>query len=271
MPSSRLWFRLDEVRPIAEHAMACPSHHLTREQVAAGARLRPALTWTPTDDGVALSSNGVPLWYDDDGQVHAAHAWTWHHPASGRRGSDAAINDTAVNDADRYLPLLRRYRDRRLPLITRLRKGAEHGGHWFVVDTDPARDASRDRYQVLDHRDDLMPPNAPWVRMTVTAGAVWHGQYPALVADGYTVRGDDVIARFERPVVEQMAADLALVHACGDSMPGEVAALRFDGDVLSVEFGHDDGHEERWIEVDRVHPDRQGYYAVGAYLWPWTP
>ncbi len=263
--SQRLYFRVEQVLPLAEHAVSCPSHYLTREQVAAGAPLRPALILASTDDGIALSSNGVPVWYDEDGQQHTALAWTWHHPASGQRGTD-----TTVGDADRFLPLYQGSRDRRHPLISMLRSGAQRGGHWLVIDTDPAQVASRDRFQVVDHRDDTLPADAPWVRATVTAGAVWHGQYPALVADGYTVSGDDVIARFDLATVQQMAADLALVHACGDSMPGEVAALRLAGDVVVVSFSHDDGHEERWVEVDRVHPDRQGFYPVGAYLWPWT-
>ena len=244
--------------------MACPSHRLTQEQTAAGARQDPALILAPTD-GVALSSNGVPLWYDQDGQVHTAEAWTWYHPASGRHGADAP-----PEAAHRFLPLFRGSRDRRHPLITVLRSGAQRGGHWLVVDPDPAQVASGDRFRVVDHRDDTVPADASWVRMTVTAAAVRYGRYPALVADGYTVRGEDLIARFDRATVEQMAADLALAHAHGDAMPGEVAALRLAGDVLVVSFSQDDGHEERWVEVDRVHPDRQCYYPVGAYLWPWT-
>jgi hypothetical protein len=123
---------------------------------------------------------------------------------------------------------------------------------------------------VVDHRADLLPADTAWTATTVTAAAVWHHRYPALVADGYTVRGDDVIARFDRATVDQMAADLADVHACGETMPGEVASLHLDGDVAVVSFSHDDGQKERWVEVDRVHPDRQGFYAIGAYLWPWA-
>ena len=95
------------------------------------------------------------------------------------------------------------------------------------------------------------------------------GQYPALVADGYTVRGDDVLARFDRRTVEEMATDLAVVNLA--SMPGELAVLRFDGDVLVVLVEHDDGVQTREREIDRVYPDPDGHYSVGAYLWPWTP
>jgi hypothetical protein len=293
--SHRLYFRVDEVLPLAEHAMSCPSHGLTPEQVAAGARLRPALILTATADGIGLASNGVPAWYDEDGERHTAPAWTWRHPGSGRRGTDAAAIATAITgtahtgkaltgaassgaptgaeaggQAARFLPLSRRHWDRRYPVIKVLRIGAQRGGHWFIVDTDPTHPGGRDRFRVVDHRADLLPANAAWTATTVTAAAVWHHEYRALVADGYTVRGDDVIARFDRATVEQMATDLAEVHGLGDSMPGEVAALRFDGDVVVVSFSHDDGHEESWTEVDRVYPDGQGFYPIGAYLWPWT-
>jgi len=100
----------------------------------------------------------------------------------------------------------------------------------------------------------------------------------ALVATDYTVRGDNagsVLARFDRYTVEQMVADLTAVHADTnprtDPMPGEFAVLRFDGDVLHVLWEHDDGVNERLVEIDRVYPDDAGHYAVGAYLWPWLP
>jgi hypothetical protein len=70
--------------------MACPSHRLTTAQVRAGFPLRPALIWTAaTNEEDALSSNGIPAWYDEDGQDHAAPARTWKHRATGRRGSPA--------------------------------------------------------------------------------------------------------------------------------------------------------------------------------------
>jgi hypothetical protein len=303
--SHRLYFRVEEALPLAEHAMSCPSHALTREQVAAAARLRPALILTATAGGIGLASNGVPSWYDEDGDSHTAPAWTWHHPGSGRRGTDTAATNLALTDtapadtgpadtapagaaltgtaassaptaaaaaatAARFLPLSRRSRDRRDSLIRLLRTGARRGGHWLVIDTNPARHGSHDRWQVVDHRADLLPADTAWTATTVTAATVWHHRYPALVADGYTVRGDDVIARFDRDTVEQMATDLATVHAIGDSMPGEVASLHLDGDVAVVSFSHDDGQQESWAEVDRVQPDRQGFYMIGAYLWPWA-
>ena len=105
---------------------------------------------------------------------------------------------------------------------------------------------------------------------TVTARAVAGGEYPALVADGYTVRGDDALARFDRPTVEQMITDLDTVRT--DAMPGEFAVLRFDGGRAGgALWEHDDGHTTRTVEIDRVHADADGLFAAGAYLWPWHP
>ncbi len=262
--TTRLWFRLDEVLPVATHAIACPSQRITAAQVRASARLRPALIWTTTDEADTLSSNGVPVWHDQDGHDHTAVAWTWQHPATGRRGTPNQP------DAPRFLPLTSR-RDRRYPLIALLRRGAARGGHWFVLDTDPA---SLARFQVVDHRDEIAPPQANWLPATVTADAVGRGEYPALVADGYTVTGDgDVLARFDRATVERMVADLDAIHADTnprtDAMPGEFAVLRFDGDVVVVSWQHDDGVDEQLVEIDRVRPDAGGCYPIGAYLWPW--
>jgi hypothetical protein len=115
--------------------MACPSHRLTTAQVRAGSPLRPALIWTAAtdDDEVedALSSNGIPAWYDDDGRDHAAPAWTWKQPATGRRASPARHD---FNTA--YLPLnppTNRARDQ-LPVIDLLRDGRNAAAHWVVID-----------------------------------------------------------------------------------------------------------------------------------------
>jgi len=264
--SARVWFRTEEVLPLAEHAIACPSQRITTAQVRASFPLRPALIWTATADEDALSSNGVPAWYGDDGQHHAAPAWTWKHPTSGRRGSPARPGfDTA------YLPLTQPTNQdrRRLPVIEALRRGRRTGAHWVAITIAADKPLIHpDRVRLLDHRDTIAPTEARWISATVTAAAVGHGVYPALVADGYTVRGDDVLARFDRPTVEQMAADLRTANP--DRMPGEIAVLRFDGDVLLVLWEHDDGLQTRQREIDRVYPDPGGYYSAGAYLWPWT-
>jgi hypothetical protein len=54
-----------------------------------------------------------------------------------------------------------------------------------------------------------------------------------------------------------------------DPMPGEFAVLRLDGEVLVVSWQREDGEHTRLVEIDRVYPDADGCYSVGAYLWPW--
>jgi hypothetical protein len=111
--------------------MACPSHRLTTAQVRAGFPLHPALIWTAANDEEdTLSSNGIPAWYDEDGQDHAAPAWTWKHRATGRRGGPAPRVDTA------YLPLNPpTSRDcGQLPVIDLLRDSRNAAAHWVVID-----------------------------------------------------------------------------------------------------------------------------------------
>ncbi len=128
--STHRWFRIDEVLPIAEHAMASPEQHITRAQVLAGAAQRPALIWTSTGEEDLVSSNGVPIWYDIDGGVHAAAAHTWRPTAAGPRGGTARPDRRSA-----YLPL-EGARDRP-PVIDALRDGWHTGRHWVVIDIDP--------------------------------------------------------------------------------------------------------------------------------------
>jgi hypothetical protein len=65
---------------------------------------------------------------------------------------------------------------------------------------------------------------------------VAHGEYPALIAEGYSVEGDDVLACFTRRTVEAMVADLAAANT--DAMPGEFPVLRLDGPVLAQRHGY---------------------------------
>ncbi|WP_345638639.1 hypothetical protein [Rugosimonospora acidiphila] len=267
--STRLCFRLDEVLPVAEHAIASPTWRATSTHHHPADR-GPALIWNPTDEQDLLTSNGLPDQHDDDGDLRAAPAWTWRHVPTGRRGRPHP------GDADRFWPLNHHDPDSHSrPLIAQLREGAANGGHWLMVDADPRDLASPDRFLVLDHREQIAPPDTQWVHARVTAAAVWYATYPALVADGYSVRDGDVIARFALPTVRGMVADLRAIYRSedrrNDPMPGETAALRLDGEVLTVSWSHDDGHTEQWTEIDRVYPDSDGHYAVGAYLWPWKP
>jgi len=191
--------------------MACPEQHITRAQVLAGAAQRPALIWTSTGEEDLLSSGGVPIWYDIDGEVHTAAAHTWLPTAAGRRRGTAQPDRHIA-----YLPL--DCASDHLPVIDVLRGGRHTGRHWAVIDIDPTGGhlIRPDAVRLADHRDEIAPPDATWQVATVKATAVTHAEYPALVADGYTVHGDDVdnvIARFGRATVERMVADLARVHA----------------------------------------------------------
>jgi hypothetical protein len=267
--SHRLWFRLDDVLPLAEHAMACPAHRITGAQALAGAALRPALVWTGTPVLDVLVSNGVPVWYGERSVTQAAEAHTWRHLTSGRYGTAQRPGyDTA------YLPLDTTTTDR--PPVIDVLRGARHTGrHWVTVDIDPAGRhlIGPDRVRVVEHRDQLIPPGGEWVPATVTSTAVAGASYPALVADGYTSDAGHELPRFDRATVEQMIADLDAVHANPDAgsdpMPGEYPHLRLTGDVLVVLEEHDDGAHVTYLEADRVHPDAEGRYAVGAYTWPW--
>jgi hypothetical protein len=258
---------IDPWRTLGEHATACPSRRLTGAQVRAGAPLRPALIWTATDRGDTLSSNGLPGWYDEDGQEHAAAGWTWRHLETGQRGSAAQPGYGTA-----YLPLDAADLDG-ASVIARLREACRAGLHWVAVDIDSAGEHLIDpeAVRLLDHREEIVPADATWSPAVVTAAA-GHGWYPALIADGYRVLGDDdVIARFDRATVDQMVVDLieADTDPRSDPMPGEFAVLGLDRDAPVVSWEHDDGEEDRLVEIDRVYPDADGLFAVGCFLWPW--
>ncbi|MFY1673959.1 hypothetical protein ACN27G_29070 [Plantactinospora sp. WMMB334] len=267
---SRFWFRLAEVLPIAEHALACPQHRITSAQAGAGDLLRPALLCTRIWGQETLRSNGVPVWYDrHQDAVHGAQASTWWHRATNRRGTDEQ-----PLPEHRILSLRQRHRGGRPPLITLLREGARRRAHWFAINTDPALADRPERFELHGHRDDIVPADAHWQQAVVTAAAVADGRYPALVADGYSTRGDDVLPRFDRRTVETMIADLDALHAGTnphtDPMPGEYTVLRMHRGTVIVLWEHDGGSRTRLVEIDRVKPDPDGYYSIGAYHWPWT-
>lgn len=259
--TTRLWWPLDELLPLARHAVAAPQHMLTRAQVTARAGSAPALIWTSTPGEDRLISNGVPAWHDQYGEAHRVVAETWQHATTGMRGAPRCRDD-----GDRYLPLLEPPPAGGRELFGLLRHGVRAGCHWLLLDLDPAGE----RLQVLDHRGDIAPADAGWVTAAVSSPSIGPGVYPAVIADGYTDRRGGVLARFDRATVEQLSADLSEgspIHQA--SMPGEHPVLRLNGDVAVVGWEQDINAQTRLIEVDRTYPDASGRYAVGAYQWAW--
>jgi hypothetical protein len=264
----RLWFRLDDVLPLAEQAMACLTHRITEAQAAALTPSGPALIWTSTAALDVLTSNGAPAWYGERGTTHAAEAHTWRD-ASGRYG-------TAWTDGYHTAVLPLTARDGSAgPAIDQLRLARYSEHSWIAIAIDPAdrHVIGPTRVHLMACRDDLVPAGTAWTHATVTCRDVDDMPYPALVADGYTSDSRHLLARFDRPTVEQLAADLHAVHAnpdrTSDPMPGEYPILRLHGDVLTVIEEHDNGAAVTYRSTDHLTPDGDGYYPLGAYLWPW--
>lgn len=253
---------LDKVLHLATHATYAPQHGRAPAHAAVHHGDRPALIWTRTDQGDMLASNGLPGWHDHHGQPHRVPADTWQRTTTGRRGS-------TTGPAEGWLPLTRT--DRRGPALID-RHGHTRGAHWFVLDTGPEATA---RIQLSDHRDEIVPAGAAWRPAVVTGAAVADHPYPALIADGYSIDGTDVMARFDRATVEAMIADLDALHADTnwntDAMPGEYPVLRLHRTgIVTLLEEHDDGTAIQLIEADRITPDPDGYYSIGAYHWRWT-
>jgi hypothetical protein len=261
--TTRLWFRIDDVLPLAEQAMACTRHRITRAGAFAMAPTRPALVWTGTPLQDILTSNGVPVWYGEHGTEHAAEAYTWRHTATGRYGTAYRVGYHAA-----YLPL--DIGSNELPVIEVLRDARHSSRNWVSIDIDPADRhlIGPGRVAAVAHRDQLLPADATWVPASVTSTDVGDETYPALVADGYTTDSGLELPRFDRPTAERMVADLEDINA-GNVMPGEYPHLRWAGDVLINIEERDGTHGSTYREVDQVHPDAQGRYAIGAYGWSW--
>ncbi|NED50987.1 hypothetical protein G3I24_08710 [Micromonospora aurantiaca] len=122
--SGRLWFRVDDVLPLAEHAASTGAHRRTRQQYRASVPDQAALIWSHDIDGDWLSSNGVPRWYDADGADHRVRAETWTHTATGVTG-----NPVPADDGHGFLPLHTEHLDGRRDLLDLLRYARRHGMH----------------------------------------------------------------------------------------------------------------------------------------------
>ncbi|MEH0827804.1 MULTISPECIES: MarR family winged helix-turn-helix transcriptional regulator [unclassified Micromonospora] len=60
-----------------------------------------------------------------------------------------------------------------------------------------------------------------------------------------------------------------LRQAAPFSFSSSAGGTPFEGDILVLIEEHDTGGECRLDVIDRCHPDRDGYYSVGAHLWFW--
>jgi hypothetical protein len=260
----RLWFRLEHVLPLAEHALACFDHHLTGAQGQARAASGPALVWTSMPGVDQLTSNGVPVWYGPDGNAHAAEAITWRG-AAGQHRSDRLGDYTSG-----YLPLT----DGRLVDLLHLARMT--GRHWVTIDIDPADGhlIRTDRIRSVVCRHDLVPAGTRWSPATVTCPDVDNRPYPALIADGYTSGSGALLARFDTATIRRISDDLAILHANpdrnSDPMPGEYPTLEWRGTELVVLDEQDTGEDDViWHISDRITADGDGLYPLGAYLWHW--
>ncbi|MER7894294.1 hypothetical protein ABTX15_31255 [Micromonospora sp. NPDC094482] len=258
--SKRLWFRVEDVLPLAEHALACPTHRLTRTQLAAGKSNGPALTLTRTGARGVLRSNGVPAWHTPQGdeQVAVSTFWRPSGPSSGNEPADDVYLPVgpAGPAGRRVIDVLRAGRDLEQPWLA-ITPSSRHGDPLDVT-----------YVQVLDRRADVAPLGVLWRPAMVTSPQVAGRSYPALVADGYSTDVGGLICRFDPHTARLIASDLGGGWRLG-TMPGEYPLLRFTGGTLLLLEERDTGGETLLDVDDRCYPDRDGYYSIGAYRWLW--
>ncbi|XVV10900.1 hypothetical protein ACQP2X_39590 [Actinoplanes sp. CA-131856] len=259
--AGRLWFHLDEVLPLAVHAVSTPRHGLTTAGLLAGAPLLPVLVWQAEPDGDTLTSNGLPAWHDRDGREHAAHARRWQ-----RSGADAG---TTGSDRCGLLPL-RGVPGAQFHLIDWLRQAHTRSAHWLSIAPNQHPQISPDQVEVSEQRGDLYPPDATWVQAIVACVPLTgSGRYPALVADGYhSNHGGGLLARFDRATADQMMEHLRRARPKRGSVPDAYPVLRFSGDRIEVYAEGVDGFPGL-RRYDVIGPDPDGRYPLGAHLWPW--
>lgn len=259
----RLWWRVTDVLPLAEHAASTPEYQPPGPGRRGDLAQSTALHWTRDADRDWLSSSGVPTWYAADGTRHRVRAETWTDTATGATGNPAP-NDPA----DHVLPLQVEHLDGRRTLLDLLRFASTHDVHWLGVDPDRASDTGNTRYVIAQQRGDLLPPAAIWIPATVTSPDVGGGRYQALIADGYTALSG-VLARFHRDDLRRLADDLYRLNE-GDVTGDVPDLLCYDNSAIMQCRVQDDNDMVCRIEHDRVHADPTGYYAIGAYQWRWT-
>lgn len=262
--AARMWFHLDEVRPLIAHATGCIRHRITGAQTAAMAPTVPALIWRGTDTSDELFSNGWPSWHDMDGEEITAICSTWVHRPTVRR----AVPDTHGRDA--FFPLSARHRGHQLTPRWVV-QATDPLMHWMAVEVSPEYLlADRPRITIHGSRGDLYPPDAVWQSATVACvPSVGPGIYPALVAaeHGNTCGGE--LARFTRTTIDAMIHDLHVLDWTDRSMPGEHVALKWRDADLDVYEVIDAAAQVVHRRVDVIRPDADGLYPLGAHTWPW--
>ena len=268
--SQRMWFRLTDALPLAEHAVASFEHRFTGIEAHIDVPHGPALIWTGSAQMDLLASNGVPAWHNEDGSMHVAEAYTWRDTTGTYGTAHTDGYDTA------YLPLTNP--DGTASFVLNVLRGSRSSGHsWVAVDIDPTDGhlIGPDRVHVLPARNDLVPADTLWTPAEVTCHHVDERPYPALIADGYTSDSGHLLARFDPATIALIAADLDQVYANpdrnSDAMPGEYPLLRLRGDVLTVleECDNPRTEADTFRPTDHLTPDVGGLYPLGAYLWPW--
>jgi hypothetical protein len=262
--AARLWFHLDEVRPLIAHATGCTWHRITGAQAVAMAPTVPALIWRSTDTSDELYSNGSPSWHDSNGDEVTATCFTWVHRPTGRR----AVPDTRGCNA--FFPLTGQHGAHQLTPRWRA-QATEPLMHWMAVEV--AVEfllADRPRITIHESRGDLYPSDAAWQPATVACvPTVGPGQYPALIAADHTNTCGGEMARFTRTTIDAMIHDLDILDWTDRSMPGEHAALKWQDTDLNVYEVIDTAAQVVHRRVDVIRPDADGLYPLGAHTWPW--
>jgi hypothetical protein len=263
--AARLWFHLDEVRPLIAHATGCIRHRITGAQVTVMAPAVPALIWRGTDTSDELFSNGWPSWHDMDGAEVTATSSSWVHRPTGRR----AIADT--QGCNGFFPLSSQHGAHQLTPRW-AGQATDRLKHWMAVEVSPEYLlADQPRITIHESRGDLYPtPHAAWQAATVACvPTVGPGVYPALVAAEYGNTGGGELARFTRATIDAMIHDLDILDWSDRSMPGEYVALRWRDTNLDVYDVTDTAVQVVHRRVDVIRPDADGLYPLGAHTWPW--
>ncbi|MCP2325211.1 hypothetical protein HDA40_003718 [Hamadaea flava] len=256
---SKIWWRLTEISPLAEHAMHTPTTDAPLPLIGS-TTAAPGLIWDQNDTGVeTLRSNGSPVWCDETGRPHTAQALAWTHTANQR--SNTYYH--AHIDGDLVL-LEGRHEGAARSVIDTIRLGVASGHHWLWIDPIgwpfPVGTA--------DHRDEIVPADASWIPAEVEASALEGLSYRAVIAEGYE-GADGVLPRFTRQTVAEIIADLDDLNSHPATMPGEFPIVAFDGEVAVISWQQHTLSDERVLEIDRCYPDAEGLYAIGAYQWTW--